>query len=299
MRAIILTENSRCDMSLLTDRIPHALLPLAGKSILLHVLQTLHRAEILDVDVVAPKRRDELHAAFDTSLVPGMRVRFVTECPDLGSSASLGLVIGLNELFDVDWEEMLYSLGVVKVHFLIPSMVKAGSTNVALITPPYFAEKLSSDWSEVAEIESIAVQLSGYDNCHVSTNTFVDYYNANFKVLRCEFENLGPSGRKLASGYHIGRKSKLHNESLQSEHGYVGSRCHIEESASLIGDVVIGDQVVIASGTNVADSIICDNTYIGANLDCRNAIVNGNLLIRVDTGSCLELEDPALLGALA
>jgi NDP-sugar pyrophosphorylase family protein len=299
MRAIILTEDSRCDMSPLTDRTPHALLPLAGKPILLHALQSLHRGSILEVDVVAPNLCDELESAVDTRSLPGMQLRFLTECPDLCRSAELNVVIGLRDLFDVDWDELLYGLGVVKVHFLIPSMLIVGSNNVALLIPPFFNEKLSSDWNEFGDIDAVRVQLPDYGNCHVPMNSFVDYYNANFQVLRYELENLSPSGHKLASGYHVGQKSKLHDQSLQSAHGYVGSHCCIEKSANLSGDVVIGDRVVIASGTNVADSIICDNTYVGANLDCRNAIVNENLLIRVDTGSCLELEDPSLLGAVA
>jgi NDP-sugar pyrophosphorylase family protein len=299
MRAIIITENSQCDMSPLTDRIPHALLPLAGKSILLHALQTLHRASIMDVFVVAPKLCEDLHAAVDTSSLPGMQLRFVSECPDLCHSSELSLVIGLSDLFDVDWDEVLYSLGVVKVHFLIPSILRLGTKDVALLAPPYFDGKLSADWSEVGDIEAVQVQLSGHDDCRVPTNSFLDYHIANLQVLHCKYENLSPSGRKRASGYHIGQKSKIHEKSMQSERGYVGSHCRIEKSVSLSGDVIIGDQVMIASGTNVSDSIICDNTYIGANLDCRNSIVSGNLLIRVDTGSCLELEDPTLLGAVA
>ena len=299
MRAIILTENSRSGMSPLTDRTPHALLPLAGKSILLHALEMLRRSGIRDIDVVVPKAQNKLKSAADTDSLRGMRVRFVTEFPDLRDSPGLGLVIGLTDLFDVDWDELVDSLGVVRVHFLIPSMMRIGSTNVALVTPPFFSEKLSSDWNEVGQIAAVPIQLSGHNSCHVPMNSFADYHNANFQVLRGEFDNLRPPGRKLASGYRVGRKSKLHDESLRSDSGYVGSHCHIDNSVCLSGDVVIGDKVVIASGTNVADSIVCDSTYIGANLDCRNSIVNGNLLIRVDMGTCLELDDPVLLNSIA
>jgi NDP-sugar pyrophosphorylase family protein len=286
-------------MAPLTDRIPHALLPLAGKSILRHALQSLYRGSIREVDVVAPELHDEIEAGLDTSSLRGMRVRFVTECPDLQQSDSLSLVIGLSNLFDVDWDELIASLGVVRVHFLIPSMLRIGSTNVALVTPAFFSEDLSSDWNEIDKIEAVPIELSGFNSCRVPTDSFVDYHNANFQLLRDNFENLKSSGRKRASGYLMGRKSKLHRDSLQSEHAYVGSHCRIEKSAWFSGDVVIGDNVVVASGTNVANSIICDHTYIGENLDCRNSIVNGNLLIRVDTGTCVEVDDPELLDVIA
>jgi NDP-sugar pyrophosphorylase family protein len=285
-------------MAPLTERIPHALLPLAGKSILLHALQTLYRGSIREVDVVVSKLHDELESVLDTSSLRGMKVRFVTECPDLQRSATLSLIIGLSNLFDVDWDELIDGLGVVKVHFLIPSMLRFGSTNVALVTPAFFSEDLSSDWSEIDKIEAIPIQLSG-NSSRVPTNSFVDYHNANFRLLRDEFDYLKPSGRKQASGYHVGRKSKLHDETLRCERGYIGSNCRIEKSAWFSDDVVIGDNVVISSGTNVANSIIFDRTYVGENLDCRNSIINGNLLIRVDTGACLELDDPELLAVIA
>ena len=299
MRAIVITENSQCDISPLTTRTPYALLPLAGKSILVHALETLHRSSVREVDVVAPNLHDELKAAVGTASLPRMRLRFMTECPDLRDSPGLSLLIGLSDLFDVDWYELVESLGVVKVHHLIPSMLMVGSTNVALLTPPFFSEPVSSDWNEIEQIEAVPVQLPGPPERLGPINSFAAYCRANFHVLRGKFKYLKVSGRKFTSGYHVGSKSKLHEDSLGSSCGYVGSDCRIEKSACLSGDVVIGDKVVIAKGAHVSDSIIFDNTYIGANLDCRNSIVDGNLLIRVDTGACLESEDPVLFGSVA
>ena len=62
--------------------------------------------------------------------------------------------------------------------------------------------------------------------------------------------------------------------------------------------MVIGDRVVVGKGANVRDSIIFDRTYIGSNTDCSDAIIDGNLLIKVDTGVSLLLDDPVLFGAI-
>ena len=49
----------------------------------------------------------------------------------------------------------------------------------------------------------------------------------------------------------------------------------------------------------MSDSIILDSTYIGANTDCSDAIVSGGLMIKVDSGLYIELDDPMLFGAIS
>jgi hypothetical protein len=44
---------------------------------------------------------------------------------------------------------------------------------------------------------------------------------------------------------------------------------------------------------------VLDNTYLGNNTHCRNAIVCGDMLLRVDTGTSIRLYDPLLFGATA
>ena len=57
--------------------------------------------------------------------------------------------------------------------------------------------------------------------------------------------------------------------------------------------------MVVGKGANVRDSIIFDRTYVGSHTDCSDAIIDGNLLIKVDTGVTLLLDDPVLFGAIA
>ncbi len=83
MRAIILAESSQCDLSPLTNRTPHALLPLTGKSILVHALESLHRTSIRTVEVVAPTLHGEIKASFDKESELGMNIQFIPRMLDL------------------------------------------------------------------------------------------------------------------------------------------------------------------------------------------------------------------------
>lgn len=297
MKAIIIAENSQCRLSPLTDRIPHALLPLAGKSILQHVLELLHRSSIRNLVVVSPSFWAELKLATDTGPLIGMEVDFVPELPDFRQLSEHSLIVGLRDIVDVDWNDILDGLGDMEIHALMPIRMTVSAEPVALVLPPSFWEKIADDWSDIHRTEAIDWPIG--PKRVLATGTFTDYHHSNFQLIRGEFNYLRPAGRQYSSGHRASPKARVHPTSNHSDHSYFGSHCRVDKTARLSGDVIIGDRVVVGKGAHVRDSVIFDSTYIGSNIDCSNAIIDRNLLIRVDTGVCLELDDPVLLGTTA
>jgi len=297
MKAIIIAENSQCLLSPLTDRTPHALLPVAGKTILMHALETLHRSAILDVTVVSPSHCAEYTSEIDTGPLIGMDVRFIPKIPDGEKMSVHTLVIGLNSIVDTDWDQMLDSLGDLKVHALIPIRMTVCAEPVALVLPPGFRDQIPVDWGNIHLVDAIHLPIG--PKKVLSISTLKDYHQSNFRLLRNEFNHIKPAGREYSSGHRTSPKARVNAQSIQSDHGYFGAHCRIDKSARLSGDVIIGDRVVVGKGANVRDSIIFDRTYIGSNTDCSDAIIDRNLLIKVDTGVSLLLDDPVLFGAIA
>lgn len=297
MKAIIIAENSQCRLSPLTDRIPHALLPLAGKSILQHVLELLHRSSIRNLVVVSPSFWAELKLATDTGPLIGMEVDFVPELPDFRQLSEHSLIVGLRDIVDVDWNDILDGLGDMEIHALMPIRMTVSAEPVALVLPPSFWEKIADDWSDIHRTEAIHWPIG--PKRVLATGTFADYHHSNFQLIRGEFNYLKPAGRQYSSGHRASPKARVHPTSNHSDHSYFGSHCRVDKTARLSGDVIIGDRVVVGKGAHVRDSVIFDSTYIGSNIDCSDAIIDRNLLIRVDTGVCLELDDPVLLGTTA
>lgn len=315
MRTIIIADHSQCQLSPLTERIPHPLLPLVGKPILMHALEVLHRSSIREVEVVSPQLHEQLDLGIDTGPLMGMTVRFVPVVPDLQHSTYHSLIVGLSDIVDTDWNDILDELGDLDVHTLIPIRMMVHAVPVAMLVPPHFgrnesnwsrlgsryrqgdfSNKISCDWNEIHRTEAIHLPIG--PRHLISTSTFKDYYRANFDLLRGKFKYLKSAGREYLPGHLTAPKAHFYENSIQSKHGYFGSHCHIDKSARLYGDVIIGDNAVVDKGARISDSIICDNTYIGSNIDCSKTIVNGNLMVRVDTGVCLEIDDPVLFGAI-
>lgn len=316
MRAIIIAEHSQCHLSPLTGRTPHPLLPLAGKPILMHALEVLHHSSIREIDVVSPNFCKQLESGIDVGPLMGMVVRFVPAVPDLQQSSQHSLIVGLSDIVDTNWDDALEELGDLHLHAMIPIRMTVYGVAVAMLVPPHFGQaevswsrpgsryrygdfddQISCDWNEIHRTEAIQLPIS--PDHLISTSTFESYYQANFDLLCGEFTYLKPSGREYQSGHRRAPKARVNDSSIQSQHGYFGAHCRIDKSARLHGDVIIGDYAVVDRGARISDSIIFDNTYIGSNIDCRKAIVNGNLMIKMDTGVCLEIDDPVLFGAIA
>jgi len=297
MRAIILAESSQCDLSPLTDRIPHPILPLAGKPLLLHALEALHRSSIKNVEVVAPTLHSKLEDAIDTGPLLGMQVRFGVDMLDLRHSKEHCLIIGLRNLADTDWKGVFDQLGELEYHALVPIRMVAMGKPVALLIPPKFDGEVSCDWFDIYHTE--AVQLPITAERLVSTNTVSKYYDANFRMLQGKYKFMTPAGREFAAGHHASPRARVSGNSIRSTHGYFGSNSKVDKSASLTGNIILGNNVIVDKGAHVSDSIIFDSTYIGANTDCSRAIVSGGLMIKVDTGLALELDDPVIFGPIS
>jgi NDP-sugar pyrophosphorylase family protein len=297
MRSIIIAENSQCNLSPLTDHVPHPLLPLAGKSILLHALEVLHRSSIRNVEVVAPTLHSRLEAAIDTRPILGMKVEFRPQMLDLRHSKEHCLIIGLSDLVDIDWNDIFSQLGELEYHALVPIRIIAMGVPVALLIPPNFDGKVSCNWFDIHRTEAIQYPVNA--ERIVGTSSISDYYEANFRLLQGKYKYLTPAGREFTAGHLASPKARISNKSIQSEHGYIGSNSKVDSTAKLCGSVILGDNVIIDKGARVSNSIIFDRTYIGANTNCSDAIVSGNMMIKVATGICLKLEDPIIFGAIA
>ena len=126
-------------------------------------------------------------------------------------------------------------------------------------------------------------------------NSLLNYVDANFKLLHGEYNHHHPAGREISPHLYISPKAHISSKALETEHAYVGSHSRVDNRARLSGDVVIGDNVLIDKGACISNSLIMDGTYIGAMTSVDNAIVKGNMLIKVNSGLCLTIDDPVLL----
>lgn len=103
---------------------------------------------------------------------------------------------------------------------------------------------------------------------------------------------------QAALGLTVGLRSKVSPRSLRQGIALIGNQCRIDSSAELHGEVVIANGVMIDRYATLQDSAVLPDTYIGELVEVRNAIVQGNRLVRVDTGVVLPVLETFLLADL-
>lgn len=294
MRAIILADNNNLDLKPLTNEIPFPLLPVAGKTILMHILEQLHRSEIRSVLVVSHTSYRELEVAIDTGPLLGMQVKFRQELPDLRRNNDETLLLGTNLLVDHNWQQV-FNLRKASYNKHIISLVTTPSTVTGLLLPANVTELIPNTWGEFSETINNSVSI-GLPKI-LKIDSLASYHNANFELLDNKFKHFFPAGRSVEPCHYISPKVHLNVRSLQGHHSFIGSHSRVDSRARLQGNIVIGSDVFIDRGAHISDSVILDSTYIGAMTSCQNAIVSGNLLIRVDTGVSLTIDDPMIISA--
>lgn len=291
MHAIVLTDNQDVDLGPLNELILFPLLPVAGKTIVLHVLEQLHRSGIRSVTVISRDSHSELDAAIDTGPLLGMSVHFTNQMPDFRRMDDNILVIGTSQLVDYNWEyvEAMHS----NTHsYGVTRLVSSPSETLGYLLRAHSTVMIPDTWGNNNDCKNtVTLGLPKI----LKLNSLSNYVDANFKLLHGEYNHHHPAGREISPHLYISPKAHISSKALETEHAYVGSHSRVDKRARLSGDVVIGDNVLIDKGACISNSLIMDGTYIGAMTSVDNAIVKGNMLIKVNSGLCLTIDDPMLL----
>jgi len=311
MRALVFADRLGLELAPLTNKVAVALLPVTGKELLLYTLEELVGAGIRDLVVVAAAHGEQTRVS---TLGEGERwgasIRYVLS---RGEEQPAAVWSRLN-LADAD--AVLALRGDVlrspaMGEFLNQAQSKPGTFafcgvgadprgSLLLLRPGCQApgkllDSLSWDAPKPLPGEDGCVVADAVLNCLESLPAF---HKANLDLLAGRIPGLKVAGRTVALGLVAGRKASVLPKSLKQGVAYVGANSRVDPEAELLGEVVIGDEVVIDRAATIRDSVILPRTYVGELVEIGNAIVANNQLMRVDTGALLTISEAFLLGSL-
>ena len=291
MHAIILTDNEISNLGPLNDKSVPALLPVAGKPIVLHLLEQLHRSGIKSVSVVSRTAHDEIDKAIDTRPLLGMSVNFLPGIEKNGLVNHDILVIGTHQLVDTSWE---YANGsdANNSGTGITRLTSSTDETLGLVFHAHTKQCIPETWIDFSHYEK--------SNCAGAINilkieSLTGYRAANFEVLDGDCKHLFAAGRQVSPNLRVAPKAQVSVNVVLGKHVYIGGQSRIKDTVKLYGNVVIGDDVYVDKHARITNSIILDDTYIGAMTSIEDAIVKGNMLIKIDSGVSLTITDPVLL----
>ncbi len=311
MRALVFADRLGIELDPLTRTVAVPLLPVTGKELLLYTLEELVSTGIRDLVVVASAHGEQTRVS---TLGAGERwgasIRYVLS---RGEEQPTAVWSRLN-LADAD--AVLALRGDVLRSptlraFLHQAQSKAGTFafcgvgadprgSLLLLrpgcqVPGNLLDSLSWDAPKPLPSADGCVVANAALNCLESLPAF---HRANLDILAGRTPGLKVAGRTVAVGLFAGRKASVFPKSLKQGVAYVGANSRVDSEAELLGEVVIGDDVVIDRAATIRDSVILPRTYVGELVEIRNAIVANNHLMRVDTGAVLAISEAFLLGSL-
>ena len=313
MRALVFADRQGAELAPLTENLPLALLPVVGKEVLVHGIEDLVGAGIRDLVIVVSAHGDQIESALGDGRRWGASFRFVLSRGE-EDPAEIWQRLNLG-----DQEPVLVLRGdvlraPVVANFLEQAQGRPGTAVIGTLgdprgalvllragagtgTPPlgdlrWTASETSAPTEGAERLALGAVDLNLLAD-------IADYHRANRDIVAGRFHGIPLPGRTVALGLSVGRRASVPPKCLKQGVAFVGANSRVHPEAELIGEVVIGDDVVVDRGATIRDSVILSKTYVGELVEVANAVVASNLLIRVDTGAVLRISDAFLLANLA
>ncbi len=124
------------------------------------------------------------------------------------------------------------------------------------------------------------------------------YYELNMRLVKGENRRYVSPGYGGGDGTSIGYNVQLPPSVELIPPFTIGNDCRLHSIAVIGPNAVIGNCVIVDSQTELSDSVVLDNTYLGRNLEIRHKIVSGTKIISPEDNIIVEITEPWLLAKL-
>jgi len=157
-----------------------------------------------------------------------------------------------------------------------------------------------------AGLHFLEYQMDGYWNSLCSylkyqeaQTTLISQNGAEPSIKENRTPYIKVSGRQISDGIWLGRQSQIHPSVKLEPPLYIGEYFKAGKGVELGPNVIIGSNVMVDDDATIKNSSIMDQTYIGQLVKIENRIVDGTLLIDVNTEKFIDLKDEFLLARMS
>jgi NDP-sugar pyrophosphorylase family protein len=282
-----------------------ALLSVVCKPLIVHTIESLAMAGITDVIVVVSSGAHAVKAALgdgsrwgmrfeyvfatareaDEDTIERLRVRLGAECLLVrGEMLRTPIITEFTERSKLNNARLLTATigkveaGVIRIKSRVSFREKDLNNAVNPETGMEEEDRVEFPHGRLALLESLP-----------------EFHRANLDILAGHFPGITVPGREVAPDVKVGRRTKFSKNAIKASPIIIGARCSIADSVELGLEVVISNDVVVDDRAVIRSSVIMPNTYVGKLVEVSNAIVAGDRLIHIDTGTSTKVVDSFLL----
>jgi hypothetical protein len=309
MHVVVFADRAGRALAPFTDRTCVALLPIAGRPLVVHTLEALAEAGLRELWLVVSPMAERVEATLADGTRYGVRITYVParagDAPRevlrrIRSQLSGPTLVLRGDVLRsgalAPFLEHAKALDAPAVHGTIQD-VPAGV--VLLADGAADAPDLPGDPEETGAWHAGAVELEMEAASLALLESIAAYHRGCLDAASGTLPGLRLPGRELAPGVRVGPHARLSAASVKSGPALVGARCHVHRDASLEGDVVLADDVVVEAHATLRESVVLGGTYVGEHVLLERAIAWGDLLFHVDHGVAVRIVDSFLLADLS
>jgi len=272
MHIIIIANHQLSALAPLTNNGSLAMLPIGGKPLIEHLLENVAAVQHEKMTIVASRGFETLREFVGSGERWGLNARLVSSRPN-------GPLSSLKRRHPTMFQGNLLVLSADRVYTV--SLAEHQDVDAANL---YKNPKLA----KFTKITQPALPITNHK----------DYLDLNLAAVRGDIALLQLRGRARALGLTTGFRTKISPRSIRVGQTHAGNNCRVDSSAKLLGTVVLDSCVVVDRNTQLEDSMVLEQTYVGEQLNLNRCIVSGSHIIRVDEGVVVKLTDSFMAAPL-
>ena len=287
MDILILADRSGDALSPLTAHLPVPLLPLAGRPLIDHTLEALATCSGLTVRVIIGLDDQATATHLNDTGWPGLELsveRLPVPRVPRPSLVIRGDMLRPPQVLSAAIRSTLQGQP-------IGNLVHLG---ILQLTP----DMAVPVWRDVA---GAAAQwpIGWGPTGTLPFDTPQDYHFACIAAARGRLTGLSPAGWVGEDGVRTGLGTRVLTRTPVGKAVTIGAQSWIGPDVQIEDDVVIGDRCVIGRGARLGNCIVLPNSFVGAGLVVRDAVIAGPTLTRLRAERSVIIEDRRLLGRIA
>jgi len=129
-----------------------------------------------------------------------------------------------------------------------------------------------------------------------SMATVAEWFDRNMEVVGAEPERFALPGFRQGTNVWVGHATIIRDAGLVEGPAIVGSRTLLDRRVVVGPRAVIGSSVIVDEATEIVDGIVCDGTYVGANLEVKGRIALRDRLVDPRSGEFVPIDNHLLSG---
>ena len=247
-----------------------ALMPLAGKSLIVYLLEQLADAGIRHVRIAGSIQQFAVRNRLRSGSEWGVAIRYsdlhgeelLSEC--LASDGACLYLLG-DHLYDCDFRKLV--------------------ERAAVDDMPRDLEKTSAGLWRVRNGSLAGHSLgtaSGHSSYEDPLGNVNDYHRANLRAVRGFLPNMNIPGAQLHRAAIADWQSEIAPSASIGTDVFIGKHCRVGQLAQLNADCTLSNGVVIEDGTRLENVTVLPNCFVGRPVSLRDAVLGPDGILSFD-----------------